>query len=65
MVSGHTGNVIATSKNAGKIEDISDGRAHIENGNPELAAIVAAWPNLPPAIRAAMTAMVNASQLGR
>ena len=32
--------------------------------DPELAAIVAAWPNLPPAIRAGIAAMVTASKLG-
>lgn len=30
--------------------------------DPELAAVVKAWPTLPPAIRAAVTALVNAGK---
>ena len=29
--------------------------------DPDLAAVAAAWPNLPPALRAGILAMVNAS----
>jgi hypothetical protein len=65
MVSGHTGNVVATSKNTGKIEEIEPGRVHIENesppSDPELAALIVAWPSLPPAIRAGILAMIQAS----
>ncbi len=62
MASGHTGNVDATSKNAGKTGVSSEGRVHIENADPNLAAVAAAWPNLSPPIQAAILALVNATQ---
>ncbi|MCC6285551.1 MAG: hypothetical protein IT439_09675 [Phycisphaerales bacterium] len=33
--------------------------------SPDLAGVVAAWPALPPAVRAGITAMVQASALSR
>ncbi|MFM9957260.1 MAG: hypothetical protein ACKVZJ_04225 [Phycisphaerales bacterium] len=35
--------------------------APLSPSDPELAAVVAAWPDLPPAIRAGIVAMVKAS----
>ena len=31
------------------------------HGDPELAAVIAAWPELPPAIRAGIIAMIAAA----
>ena len=33
--------------------------------DPELAAVVAAWPDLPPAIRAGVVALVKAAGAGK
>ncbi len=48
------------SKSGNKGERIGDSVGVIKPADPALAAVVAAWPTLPAAIKAAMLALVNA-----
>jgi hypothetical protein len=48
-------------QNRGKNSDVSGMAVTGAVRDPDLAAVVAAWPALPPAIRAGILAMVNAA----
>jgi hypothetical protein len=52
------------AKKTGKTPDSETGVAPGVALDPNQAAIIAAWPSLPPAIRAAIVAMIQATTKG-
>jgi hypothetical protein len=45
----------------GPVAPLGAQKSDAEQADPELARLVAAWPSLPPAVRAGITAMVDAA----